>query len=212
MGFLLDFVVQSPRYPNHSFITTAGSYNFETKVTSGYLAYIYDEGHGNDSAEGHMHNVLRALNDLSSLTTHPLLIPALIVEHWCDYYDSELDASADRLKDAQAQIKSIERELRRPLNVGGQNYSHDHDPKTRTQKETLYEDTHAQLVNLQGALLRESFAFINSLSRSCLDSLAIIGAYPEAEIGSTGIQMDSAGTGLSSKWMQVSNRYDIYTC
>ena len=176
-------MVQSPRYPDHSFITTACSFDCKTKVTTGYLAYIHDENNWNKSVEGHMHNVLRALNDLSSLVTHPLLIPTLIVKHWCDYYDGELDASANNLKATQEQIKLIERELRRPMQHGSQD--NDHDQETKTYKEDLYEDTHVQLVNLQRALLKENFAFINSLARSCLVSLAEVDSHVEKSTNET---------------------------
>jgi hypothetical protein len=143
----LGIVVQSPKYDNHtfpdSFVSAALSYNPVTKVTSGFLGYIYNESDPEDS----MHGVLERIEKKGAaiLATHPMLLPTFILDSWCDF-------CRVRLEESRQMLRKVE-EL--------------HGPKIQ---ENWLENTSS--LRSHRSLLNETFHFANGLGISCLEALA----------------------------------------
>lgn len=96
-------MVQSPKYNRDTFITTALSYNPSNNITSGFLGYTYGRKTRDED------DVIYRLKECATLSMHPMLLPAVILKIWCNYYHDKLDNSRLMLRRVEEQNRRLEK-------------------------------------------------------------------------------------------------------
>lgn len=136
-------------------------------MTSGYLGCINDE-QNKDGNEQPVKGLLDTLlsSEFEILALHPILLPTLILDSLCNYYDVSLHGSRIMLRD----IESIAQKMEQMLN-DQQSALFD---LNRSKKEIGYLGhlrAKNSLLLQRKSLLNDLFPFIKTLNSSCLAAL-----------------------------------------
>jgi hypothetical protein len=192
-------VVQGPKTDEADFISAALSYDPIRNITSGFLGFttprIDEDGEIKENLpHGKMDIVMEGLcsGQFTPNAMHPLLLPTLILNSWCDFNSDKLDDSRERLwhvrrvaKIIQHRVEALvsDRESLEPLSDQLSEQAADKLPELPEQlSEQDVNDIHRQ-IQMDGALcndslfkehsvlLNESFPFVEQLVDSSLEGL-----------------------------------------
>jgi hypothetical protein len=156
-------------------------------MTSGFLGYTYDHNTCDE------HGVISRLKECAHLSIHPMLLPAVILRFWCNYYHDKLDNSRLMLRVLGGNIRRLEK-------MCSANQDSDIQLENTDQEgmaiKPRYHEIHEILDREYNLLLSEDFDFVKNLSTSCLQALAIIRSFEEQT------RKDAKGNNLAeNKWI-----------
>ena len=105
----------------------------------------------------------------SPYATHPMLLPTLILNSWCDFNDFKLDRSHERLDEVRRATSSIQE----AIEVISKYLSLPEKKVDKMQKKIQDDCTRINKILLQEHefLLNDSFPFLHRLGHSCLKGL-----------------------------------------
>jgi len=149
-------------------------------MTSGFLGYTYDRNTRDEGDEGDEDDdeddVLFHLKECAMLSMHPMLLPAVILKSWCNYYHERLDNSRWLLRRVEEQSREMEK-----MNLAIQN--------SELVIKLRYHENHEIIDQEYKFLWSENFHFVKDLSASCLQALGIIKSFKE-EMGEEEMRKD----------------------